>query len=232
MKRVSFVLFLLTALALFGSAQAATIDTMPGWNGTSNVGTFGYPDTATYGQTFTTPNGTDTTLASFALVVDLPSTTAFGAHLYQWDGAKATGSSLWDSPVYTPDSNSGFETATFTPGVNLNSALQYVFFISTSGVVGTGGGDVGRMPNSGVNPYTGGLFVFINNGQNASLWTSLNWTQNFCGAGCDLAFTAVFNPPNGGGGGGPGGDVPEPGTYLVVATGLVIMVDQSRKRKS
>src|SRR5438552_3246024 len=60
-----------------GSARADfIIDTTPFWDGSSAVGSFGIPDTQTYGQVITTPSGT-TTLKSFTFYLNLPSTLAF-----------------------------------------------------------------------------------------------------------------------------------------------------------
>lgn len=216
------ILFLVV-LAL--PASATTINTtFSGWGGVTYVQSFGRPNTATYGQTLTVPT-IDTELNLFEFAVDLPEEVTFQAHLYKWDGSKATGVSLWDSGVETPDALSGFQTFSWTPNVVLTAADEVVFFISTSGVVGVDqkAGKVAQPQNQDL--YSGGGFVFLNNGNSTAAWTTDPWTTDFLGIGADLTFKAVWNAP-----GGPNDPVPEPSTYALVGTALAGVFVFRRRR--
>jgi VPDSG-CTERM motif len=177
--------------SLVSSAVADTILNMtPGWNGSSGVYNFGLPNTATYGQTVTAPL-LDSYLSSFSFEMALPSSATFKGYVFAWDGNKATGSTLYTSPVMST-LGGGFQEITFNTGVvSLNPGGTYVLFASASEVpTSSGTGGWGQPGNS--NPYSGGAFVFINNGTNASQWTTTNWVQDFLGTGGDLAFKATF----------------------------------------
>ena len=83
--------FVLAALAVqwngLRHATAGTmIDTTSSWDGSNFIGGFGYPNTATYGQTVTTPNG-DTVLDSFSFEMDLPANLLFRGEVYAWNGS-------------------------------------------------------------------------------------------------------------------------------------------------
>ncbi|MEP7015535.1 MAG: MopE-related protein, partial [Verrucomicrobiota bacterium] len=181
----------LSALAVSALADT-TIDTISGWNGSDGVCCFGVPDTATYGQVITVP-ATDTVLNGFDLELNLPATLAFQAEVYSWDGSKATGPALYEGPVVSTLGN-GYELVHFSTGpLSLTAGSQYVIFLSCSRVQAghSGGGSWGFRSS---NPYSGGLFVFVNNGANPSQWTTTAWTQNWTTTGSDLAFRAYFTP--------------------------------------
>jgi hypothetical protein len=202
------VLIFPASILLSTLAPATVIDTISTWNGTSSVFSFGYPDTATYGQTITAPAAN--VLNSFTFMMDVPAATTFAAYVYAWDGSKATGSQLFGSGPLNTTGAAGFETMTFnTGGLALTTGQQYVLFASVSGQVGSGQGQFGATGDD----YAGGLFVFINNGQNQSLWTTTNWNQNHTGLGHDLAFRANF------GDGAP--VIPAPAAGLAMMLGLL-----------
>ncbi len=163
------------------------IDTTPSWNGKDSVQPFGYPDTATYGQVITVP-ACGVTLQSFTFYMNLPASCTFQGEVYAWDGAMATGAALWEGPPTQTSGSGTFEPITFVPGgVPLPAGGQYVLFASVSKLSGSGMGPWGMIYG---NPYSGGDFVFINNGHDPSQWTSTEWDQ----FGYDLAFRATFGP--------------------------------------
>jgi hypothetical protein len=186
-KAICGVLFLLVLAGTPLSAQ--TINTIGGWNGTTYISTFGIPNTQTYGQLVTVPN-TAGPLESFSFELNVPSTLAFRGEVYAWDGSKATGPSLFESPV-TSTSGSGFQKITFnTGGLSLTPGNVYVLFATSSldNAGHSGSGTWGSLTNN--TAYPGGQFVFINNGTNTAQWTTTNWSS----ISQDLAFEAVFTP--------------------------------------
>ncbi len=148
---------------------------------------FGVPDTASYGQVITA-DAAHSTLEGFSFEMDVPSTVVFRAEVYAWDGTKATGSALFESePMST--SGTGMETVAFnTGGIALTPGQQYVLFVSTSKDQ-TGASGTGELLYFPTESYTGGQFVFLNNGADPSEWTSVTWS-NF--GPDDLAFQAFF----------------------------------------
>lgn len=188
----TIILALGTAL-LAASAQAQmTIDTTPFWNGTDNVSPFGLPYTATYGQTISAPLS-DPYLTSFSFEMNLPATVLFQGYVYAWNGAEASGTALYTSGL-TSTAGTGFQEITFDTGtLSLTPGSSYVLFASVSAnPTSTGTGSWGQPGNTDV--YSGGAFVYLDNGTNPSEWTTTPWTQNFLGTGGDLAFKATFAP--------------------------------------
>lgn len=158
------------------SAQAQTnIDTTTSWDGTSFVSAFGVPNTATYGQTIRVTSASQLNDFNFRLK-GCGATVTLRGHVFAWDGTKATGTSLYSSPAQALPSSASFQTVTFSPSVSLPSG-DYVLFISTSE-------DQTGAPNSGCQlgflnndtAYADGSFVYINNGANASQWTTSGWS--------------------------------------------------------
>src|SRR3954469_1213293 len=134
------------AIALLATAAPAlastTINTFPSWDGSSEVSDFGYPDTATYGQTVQAPLG-EPALKSFTFELDVPSTTVFRAEVYAWDGSEATGPALYESGSMTT-SGSGLQPVTInTGGIPVVAGAEYVLFLSVSKSVGSGSGGWG-----------------------------------------------------------------------------------------
>jgi hypothetical protein len=129
------------AVALPASA-ATTIGNVP--SSTSAQCAWGYPNSATYGQTIVAPSG-DEQLDSFSFYVtqfrdpltDLPSgdpaTITYSAYVYEWDGQKAVGPSVWQSPSpQTLTTGATQEVKTETGGVALEPGVAYVLFLSVS----------------------------------------------------------------------------------------------------
>ncbi len=189
------IYFSFTILLLLGSSgqiQAlTTIDTTPYWNGTSFISSFGYPNTATYGQVVTVPSTSDAVLKGFSFYVNLPNTCTFRGYVYAWDGAKATGAALYESPTRSTTGSGNYEEVAFeTGGIALTPGTQYVLFASTSEEVGSGSGRWGS-PSQDVYTGSGNTFVFLNNGTNLAQWTTTTWST----ISMDLAFRATFVKP-------------------------------------
>ncbi|MBD2179001.1 hypothetical protein H6F42_18930 [Pseudanabaena sp. FACHB-1998] len=228
-KKLSFATAGAACLTLGGvsaSHAASIIDTNPSWNGSSFIFPFGEPNTATYGQTFTV-TGSENILESFSFKVQTTSATPskFAAYVAGWDGSKAT-SILYQSSLQTNSNNSAFNDFTFnTGGLALTSAQQYVAFISASNFFdGQPDRSVLGFINSDV--YSGGQFVFLNNGSNFSALTQTNWSRSeqFSRSSDvfgDLAFKATFAAPT---------PVPVPGAVfgVIVAGGALV----ARQRKN
>lgn len=155
------------------------------------ISAFGVPNTASYGQVITA-DALHAKLSSFSFEMNLPSTVAMRGEVYAWDGTKATGPALFESSPVSTSGSGNFELITFNAGgVALTPGQKYVLFASTSrdqaGHSGTGSwqyfnGDF----------YSGGSFVFLNNGGAPSQWTTSTWTQD---STKDLAFQARFDLP-------------------------------------
>ena len=195
-----------------GAAQAGavTIDTAPGWDGSSAVFPWGHSGvTETYGQTVTAPS-TATALNSFSFIIQdvndfvgggVPGPITYQAYVYAWDsvGQHPTGAALFQSAVLqTPGTNTGnFLTTGFnTAGTSVSGNAQYVMFLTTDGIsTPTDGNTAWAFPFSDV--YAGGAFEFLNDPSFADL-TTTPWTNSSTfgsPAGSDLIFTASFQVP-------------------------------------
>lgn len=176
------------------AASGININTYKNWDGSSEVSAFGCPNTTTYGETITVPAGA-TSLEKFSFeMVNLNSgSMVLRGEVYAWDGSKATGSALWEGKPRTISFSDGlFHKVTFKPGVlPVTAGQQYVLFASIDKdfeqcqggyVLGWG------FDNSDV--YSGGGFVYQNNGGDESQWTLTPWNTF---GGSDVAFRARFH---------------------------------------
>jgi hypothetical protein len=197
--------------------SAVTIDTVPSWDGTSYISSFGIPDTETYGQTVTVPLGLPV-LRSFSFEMELPSTLAFRGEVYAWDGTKAAGANLFESGATSTDGSGVFELITFnTGGIALVPGGVYVLFASTSkDTDGHSGGGIWGVTQF-TDTYTGGTSVYINNRIDTTPWTTTAWA----GVPGDLAFQATFTSASG---------APEPSTIPLLACALTGLIFAARHR--
>jgi hypothetical protein len=192
----STALLLLIAGSLMSQGPISTI---PSWDGIRFVGTFGAPNTATYGQTITIGPGS-AVVSSFGFMMGCDptqfelghctGTAAFRGEIYAWDGAKAKVPNLFESSVAaTLTASNGFQLVTFNTGALTLPPGAYVIFATTSrDQVAASALDWGSLP--GLAAYPAGRHVFMNNGADPSQWTTGAWgTEPF-----DLAFRVDMSP--------------------------------------
>ncbi len=174
----AFAIPIALVLPLLASAvQAQSIDTALSWDGTTAFHPFGLPDTATYGQTITSP-AQPATLKAFDFRIN-PHGVAFPFkfYVYEWDPltSRPVGIPLYASPIQTTEATDQFQ-ALGVSGLNITlfPGKQYVLFASVSETPGpAAGGGWGAASDS---TYANGSFVYINNGSDTSRWTSEAWT--------------------------------------------------------
>jgi hypothetical protein len=197
----------LVALALPAAAQ--TVISTSG--GGTPISPFGDPTAQTFGQTFTTP--TDNVLQSFTFYLGPAPSLLFKAYVFQWDAllGRATGAALFTSNAIQGPTFFGLNftpIAIATGGLSLLPGATYAAFFSVFGTIGEVAlQDAWDSP--GFNQYSGGAFVYLNTGNNASAWTTQTWSTDRQGVGSDVRFDMVFTA------------TPEPSSVALVATALL-----------
>jgi hypothetical protein len=184
-------------LALSGQhvAQAATtIDTWSSWDGCCTVQPFGHPDSSTYGQVITIPEGDKklTQVTWYMLAGGVSGTLTYRSAIYTWDGSKAgekvahgrkkTLEVTAGDPEYQP-SKTRFKKA------KVEAGEQYVVFATISldyETTDPGLSVIWPVTSGEQDVLPGGDFVFINDSGNEALWT----TQPWVGIPFDNAFKA------------------------------------------
>jgi len=196
-------------LCIASQAAAQTVISTTG--GGTPLSPFGKPDAQTFGQTFTTP--ADNFLQSFTFYLTAAPSLTFRAYVFEWDVAlgRATGSPLFVSnPIIGPlGFDLGFiDVPVNVGGMSLNPGNPYVAFFSSSGQ-----GTLGEIAlqsawdSPAANQYSGGAFVYLNNGENTGVFTTQAWSTDRQGAGSDARFTMVFTTTT-----------PEPSSLALVFT--------------
>lgn len=182
-------------LALSVPASAQNIDTLPQWNGTSFISSWGAPNTSTYGQTFTPTGGQQSRLTSFTVEVAQGGGTApqYQAFVYQFTNNRIAGPALFTSGVFTAPTTGGpttFAPITINTGsVALTPGQQYVVFLTLSTQAAQPASNYrwGALTSNTAIPN--GQFVFMNNGTVFSDLSANPWSN----IGEDLAITLALN---------------------------------------
>ena len=183
-----------TALVAAGSTFAETI--YNNFNGYSDFWhPFGFPNTATYGETFTAPTNGDVNLQDFGFYMgspDVPGNILLRAYIATWTGTNA-GTLLYTSADFD-FANTGNDHLTFsTGGLTLTPGATYVAFLSVSELYGQSSGEA--FISQGDPTIPGGNFVYYNNGGDFGALFTNTWDAT--GLKPDWAFNATFT---GGGG--------------------------------
>ncbi len=213
--------FLSAAVLLFASSGfAGTVyDNFTGYSPYWNP--LGYPNTATYGETFTAPTNGDTNLQSFGFYMAGPVTSGdmiVSAYIATWTGSNA-GTLLFTSPSIDYANTGDAELTFSTGGLSLTGGANYVAFLSISQYYGQSSGE--SYISAGDPTIPGGGFVYYNNGGSFGDLFSNVWDST--GLQPDWAITATFDPGSG---------VPEPGTVILLGAGLLAVMGIRRRLTS
>jgi hypothetical protein len=178
-----------TALAAAGSTFAETI--YNNFNGYSDWWhPFGFPNTATYGETFTAPSNGDVNLQDFGFYMgspEVPGNILLRAYIATWTGTNA-GTLLYTSADFD-FANTGNDHITFsTGGLTLTPGATYVAFLSISELYGQSSGET--FISQGDPTIPGGNFVYYNNGSDFAALFNNTWDAT--GLKPDWAFNATF----------------------------------------
>ena len=185
----------------------------PYWN------PFGNPNTATYGETFTAPSGPNTNLADFGFYFADPVSQGniiLGAYIATWTGTNA-GTLLYSSSMFDyPNTGNAFLSFN-TGGLTLTPGANYVMFLSVSQYYGQSAGSA--QVSQGDPTIPGGNFVYFNNGGNFAELFTTGWDAQ--GLKPDWAVNLDFNS---------GSTTPEPGTLMLLGTGLLGCIGVIRRK--
>src|SRR5262249_9476770 len=121
------------AFAVLISLPVSAFGTKKSWDGVQREPGFGCPNDTTFGQVITIP-GNKRTLNKFTFwwVRSTHGSMVVRAEVYAWDGAKAAGSSLYESAPRTISfGGDAFHKESFAPaGLAVTPGAQYVIFAS------------------------------------------------------------------------------------------------------
>lgn len=202
------------AVSLATAASAATIDTLAGQN--SAISSWGLPNTASYGQTFTLDTDASLTDVLFR-INDYGNAVSYDLHVLAWDGTRASGSSLGSVSGTTAGVVGMRDVSIATGGFTLGAG-SYVAFLQATSRGMTSWGSVAMS-----DAYSGGEFVFQNNGGDTSLWTTTDWRGDWQGANSDLAFRIDYEEI---------APIPVAPALPLLATGLAALVLLRRRAKA
>jgi len=223
------ILLLVTLVAL--SAGAQQINTDPNWNGTNTISSFGYPNTATYGEAITTPAGT-TNLQSVSFWLNEATGFEYQMFIAPWDNNNylipgGLAGAIYISPIQTIASGGTLTQYTVN---NINAIVTpgmiYMFGLTIDNVyahdaaygAGAQGGDIFANGNS---TY---YFAWNNDSGEGSL-LGANWNNEGCannaGSCGNAAWTIYYGSCCG---------TPEPGSAILLGTGVVGLAGVVRRK--
>jgi hypothetical protein len=223
------LLALAASLVTAGAARAQTISTLPPeYNFLADAYTG-----ANYryvGENFVVPGGPGNGFLN-ALTVGVegwsgsPEQVQLRTYVYAWDGNRPTGSALYTSPIFSPPATRGFVWHTFAPDVQLTVGGSYVFFLSGVGLPQPNNVTFYGIAQRGTtvqDAYVPGIRVNADDPNFANLSTT-TWYKS---SDRDIAFELGF-------GAAPAATVPEPGTWALLGSGLLVVgVGAVRRRRT
>ena len=215
-------------------ATAQQIQTDPSWNGTNTISSFGYPNTATYGEAITTPAGA-TNVSSVSFWLNEATGFEYQFFIAPWDNNNylipgGLAGAEYISSIQTIASGGSLTKYTIS-GINaaVTPGTIYMFGLTIDNVynqdaqfgAGSQGGDIFANGNS---TY---YFAWNNDSGNGSLLGS-NWNNDTgsCadnGGACGNAAWIVNY-------GGGGGTTHEPGTFILLGTGAIGLFGVIRRK--
>jgi hypothetical protein len=217
----------LAALLAAGTAGAQTISTLPAeYNFLADAYTG-----ANYryvGENFVVPGGPGNGFLK-ALTVGVegwsgsPEQVQLRTFVYAWDGNRPTGSALYTSPIFSPPATRGFEWHTFAPNVQLTVGGSYVFFLSGVGLPQPNDVTFYGIAQRGTtvqDAYVPGIRVNADDPDFSHLGTT-TW---FKSSDRDIAFELGFGPS-------AVATAPEPGTWALLGSGLVLVGGVAARRR-
>jgi len=220
------VLVLVALLALPAGAQV--IQTDPSWNGTNTISSFGYPNTATYGEAITTPAGA-TNVQTVSFWLNEAKGFEYQFFIAPWDNNNylipgGLSGAIYLSPIQTI-TNGGVLTQYTITGINaaVTPGTIYMFGLTIDNVynydaaygAGSQGGDIFANGNS---TY---YFAWNNDSGNGTL-LGQNWNNEGCannGGSCgNAAWTVTY------------GSTPEPSSLVLLGTGALGLAGVIRRK--
>lgn len=205
-------------------AWATSINTYPGWNGSSEICCMANPNTATYGEVITAPS--TSTLTDFSFWLQAQAGWEFQAFVAPWDSVNhdLAGPMSYLSSVETSVNPSLVQYSLTGVNVPVLAGDLYVLGVTIDNVyshdAGRGAALMGGTLFSGSTPTD--YFVWSNDSGNGALLHA-SWNNTGCAVqGCgQAAFQADFGAV----------PTPEPATLTLTAFGLAGAVARYRRRR-